>query len=96
MIGSIQDKATQDIFDGLSSKAARRLPVELHRIARRRLDQLNAVKVLSDLKVPPGNRLHALKDDLIGFHSISINDQWRIIFRWVGGNALDVKITDYH
>lgn len=96
MIGSIQDKTTQDIFDGADSKAARSFPKDLHRIARRKLDQLNAAKSLDDLKVPPGNRLHALKNELKGFHSISINDQWRIIFRWAAGNAEDVKITDYH
>ena len=96
MILTIQDKLTQDVFDGLESKAARKFPVGLHKVARRKLDQLNAAHVLDDLKMPPGNRLHALKDDLKGFHSISINGQWRIIFRWLDGNVEDVKITDYH
>jgi proteic killer suppression protein len=96
MIRSIQDKTTQDIFDGADSKAARSFPKDLHLLARRKLDQLNAAKVLDDLKVPPGNRLHALKNEWKGFHSISINDQWRIVFRWTPGNADDVKIIDYH
>ena len=96
MIKSIQDKLTQDIFDGADSKAARRLPGQLHRTARRKLDQLNAAQDLNDLKIPPGNRLHALKDDLKGFHGISANDQWWIIFIWTDGNAEKVKITDYH
>ena len=96
MIRSIKDNATQDNFDGLNSKAARKLPQELHRKARRQLDLLNAVTQVEDLRVPPGNQLEALKGDLKGFHSIRINDQWRIIFRWKDAGAEDVKIVDYH
>lgn len=96
MIKSIKDSTTQDIFDGLSSKEARKLPQELHRKARRQLDLMNAVTRLEDLKVPPGNQLEALKGDLKGFHSIRINDQWRVIFRWKEGDVEDVKIVDYH
>ena len=96
MIRSIKDATTQDIFDGLNSKVARKLPQELHRKARRQLDLINAVTRIEDLKVPPGNQLEALKGDLKGFHSIRINDQWRIIFRWLDGNAEDVRIIDYH
>ena len=96
MIRTIKDSATQDIFDGLNSKAARKLPQELHRKARRQLDLLNAVTRVEDLRVPPGNQLEALKGDLKGFHSIRINDQWRIIFRWKDAGAEDVKIVDYH
>ena len=96
MIRSIKDNITQDIFDGLNSKTARKLPQELHRKARRQLDLLNAVTRVDDLRVPPGNQLEALKGDLKGFHSIRINDQWRIIFRWKDAGAEDVKIVDYH
>ncbi len=87
---------TQDIFDGLNSKAARALPCGLHAKARRQLDLLNSVTRLDDLRVPPGNRLEALHGDLEAFHSIRINQQWRIIFRWERGNAENVQIVDYH
>ncbi len=96
MIRSVKDTTAQNIFDGLNSKAARKLPQELHRKAKRQLDLLNAVTRVEDLKVPPGNQLEALKGTLKGFHSIRIDDQWRIIFRWLDGNAEDVKIIDYH
>ncbi len=62
----------------------------------RRLDYLDSALNLDDLRIPPSNRLHPLKDDLKGYHSISINMKWRIIFIWNDGNAYDVKITDYH
>lgn len=62
----------------------------------RKLDMLNAAHVLDDLKAPPGNRLEALKGDLAGFHSIRINSQWRIIFRWTPSGPEDVEIIDYH
>ncbi len=64
--------------------------------ARRKLGLINRSKTLDDLRIPPGNRLHALKDERLGQHSISINDQWRICFVWRDGNAYDVEITDYH
>ncbi|HTC22557.1 MAG TPA: type II toxin-antitoxin system RelE/ParE family toxin [bacterium] len=96
MIHSIADKLTQDVFDGVNSKAARRFPTELHRKARHKLDLLNAAGALVDLRVPPGNQLEALKGDLKGYFSIRINDQWRVIFKWVENNAEEVRITDYH
>jgi proteic killer suppression protein len=65
-------------------------------VAARRLDMLDYAEVLSDLASPPGNRLEALKGDLLGFHSIRINDQWRIVFRWSDAGPVDVNITDYH
>ena len=65
-------------------------------VARRKLRQLQIAGRLEDLRVPPGNRLEALKDDRKGQHSIRINDQWRICFRWQGGDAFDVEIVDYH
>lgn len=96
MIQSIADRTTQDIFDGINSKPARRLPSELHSKARRLLDMINAAGNINDLRIPPGNRLEALKGDLKGFHSVRINEQWRIIFRWMEGDAHDVQIVDYH
>lgn len=96
MIASFSDKTTRDIYDGINSKQARRLPKELHAKARRLLDQIEAALVLADLEVPPGNRLEALKGNLKGFHSIRINDQWRVIFKWKGAGVEDVQIIDYH
>ena len=81
MIRSIKDKTTRDIFDGINSKQARKIPFQLHQRARDLLDVLNATTKLETLKIPPSNRFHALKDDLMGFYSVSINSQWRIIFR---------------
>lgn len=96
MIQSIADRTTQDIFDGDSSKASRHLPLDLHSKAQRLLDLINAAGNINDLRVPPGNRLEALKGNLKGFHSVRINDQWRVIFRWMEGDAHDVQIVDYH
>ena len=70
--------------------------VNIRQPARRKLLMLHAAKRLTDLKVPPGNRLHQLERDRAGQHSVSINDQWRICFVWIDGDAYDVEITDYH
>jgi proteic killer suppression protein len=96
MISNFADHATEDIFDGKNSKDAARIPANIHRAARKRLLMLNAAIRLDDLKFPPGNQLEALVGDLKGRHSIRINDQWRIVFRWAGSNASDVVIVDYH
>jgi proteic killer suppression protein len=72
------------------------LPIGLAQVARRKLVQLNNAAALSDLAVPPGNRLEALKGDLVGKHSIRINEQWRIVFRWSAAGPDDVEIVDYH
>ncbi|MCX6140146.1 MAG: type II toxin-antitoxin system RelE/ParE family toxin [Candidatus Kapabacteria bacterium] len=96
MITSFSDRATQDVFDGDDTKSARRIPRTLWAVARRKLDLLNASNELLDLIVPAANRLEALKGSLKGFHSIRINDQYRIVFRWNAGNADDVQIIDYH
>ena len=96
MIKSFADDTTQDVYDGSNSKAARKLPMELHPKARRLLDLLDGAGRLDDLRIPPGNRLEALKGVLKGLHSIRINDQWRIVFRWVNGDAEEVRIIDYH
>jgi proteic killer suppression protein len=65
-------------------------------VAARKLDMIDAAAVLTDLKVPPNNKLEVLKGDLQGYYSIRINDQWRIIFKWANNNAYDVRICDYH
>ena len=96
MIINFKSQATQDIYDGISSKEARKIPLTIWKVAQRKLDMINAALNITDLRVPPGNRLEALKGDLEGFHSVRINDQYRIIFRFKDSNAYDVEITDYH
>jgi addiction module HigA family antidote len=96
MIVSFYDRATSDLFNGISSRYVRKLPTQIKESAFYKLDVLNAAQSLDDLRSPPGNRLELLKGDLSQFHSIRINSQWRIIFRWHGGNAHDVQIIDYH
>jgi toxin HigB-1 len=97
MIVSFKNRATEDIFDGLDSKAARKLcPPNLWSIARRKLDQINAIASLDELTIPPGNRLELLKGDRKGQHSIRINQQYRICFTWTQDRAIDVEIVDYH
>lgn len=96
MIVSFANKLAEDLFEDKKSKEVRGFPAELYRKARMKLLYLHDAAELSDLKSPPGNRLEALKGDKSGFHSIRINDQWRLVFRWVGDNAHDVSIEDYH
>jgi len=96
MIQSFGNRATSDLYHGISGSRVRRLPGQIRELALYKLDVLNAAQSLEDLKSPPGNRLEALKGDLAGFHSIRINNQWRIVFRWQGTNAHDVQIIDYH
>ena len=96
MIAGFGDEATEDIFNGENTKASRRIPVEIWKTASRKLDMLNAVHELRDLMVPPANRLETLHGNLAGKHSIRINDQFRIVFRWKDGNAYEVEIKDYH
>jgi proteic killer suppression protein len=93
MIKTFADKETQQVFVKGKSK---RLPPDLIRRAVRRLEFIHWAKGLKDLKVPPSNRLHALKGDREGQYSISISDQWRICFRFSDGDAYDVEIADYH
>jgi proteic killer suppression protein len=93
MIRSFRDKETERVFlRERRTKFAR----PLQRAALRKLLLLDAADVLEDLRVPPGNRLEKLTGDRIGQHSIRINDQWRVCFRWQDGNAHDVEIVDYH
>ena len=96
MTRTLSDDTTRDIWNGVNTKAARRIPRAIWPVVRRKLDQIDAVTRLDDLKVPPGNRLHALKDDLSGFHAVRVNEQYRIVFRFEGADAFDVLCTDYH
>ena len=93
MIKTFRDKETEKIFNRL---VFRKLPQNIQHLARRKLIILDSVAELNALRVPPGNRLEALKGDRKGQHSIRINDQWRICFRWKAGDAYDVEIADYH
>ncbi|MCE2901611.1 MAG: type II toxin-antitoxin system RelE/ParE family toxin [Gemmatimonas sp.] len=97
MIRSFADPATEDLFNGTDSRRARQAcPRALWVVVARKLTQLNRVRDLRELAVPPGNRLEALKGARRGQHSIRINDQHRICFRWEEGHADDVEVTDYH
>ena len=97
MIGSFRDRGSEDVFDGHDSRAARKVcPRSVLRVARRKLDQINRVRELRELAVPPGNRLERLKGDRTSQHSIRINDRYRICFQWEDGYAYEVEITDYH
>jgi len=97
VIRTFADVATEDLFNGLDSRRARRacLPT-LWPVVVRKLTQLNRVRDLRELAIPPGNRLEALRGTRRGQHSIRINDQFRICFRWEEGYADDVEVTDYH
>jgi len=93
MIKSFRNKETEKIF---TRQFSARLPQNIHRAARKKLVILDAAPRLNDLRIPPGNQFEALKGDRKGQHSIRINDQWRICFKWSDGDAYDVEITDYH
>jgi len=93
MIKTFADGHTQSLFE---TSRSRRLPPDITRRAVRKLEYVDLATRLDDLRVPPGNRFHALEGDRKGQYSISVNDQWRICFRFVDGDAYDVEITDYH
>lgn len=93
MIKTFADRRTQDLF--VTGKA-KRFPTNVTKRAIRKLDYVNLATTVEDLRVPPGNRLHILKGSRSGQHSISINDQWRICFQFIDGDAYDVEICDYH
>ena len=97
MIRSFRDTATEDIFNGVNSRTARAAcPQSLWRIATRKLEQLDSVVLLDELRVPPGNRLEALRGDRIGQYSIRVNNQYRICFVWAEDVPAAVEIVDYH
>ena len=93
MIKEFGDKESEKIWTGIRSK---KLPSEIQNIARRKLRMINNAQDVNDLRIPPANRLEKLKGDLKEYHSIRINNQWRIIFQWKNDDAYDVKIVDYH
>jgi proteic killer suppression protein len=93
MIRSFADRETETVWSG---RRSRKLPPDIQAVALRKLRYLNQARVLDDLRVPPGNRLEALKGDRRGQHSIRINGQWRITFVWNDGGADHVEIVDYH
>ena len=93
MIHSFASKETAAIFIGL---AVRRLPLDMQQTARRKLKQLDAARIIDELRIPPGNRLETLKGNRKGQLSIRVNNPWRICFNWEDGNAGDVEIVDYH
>jgi len=93
VIKTFADKRTRELF--VTGRAAR-FPADVSRRAARKLEYIDLATSLDDLSVPPGNRLHALRGDRKGQHAIAVNDQWRVCFRFVDGDAYDVEICDYH
>jgi proteic killer suppression protein len=97
VIASFAGEGTADVFHGVASRRAKGVcPADLWPVARRKLDQLNRVRALTELRIPPGNRLERLRRDREGQHSVRINAQYRICFRWEVGHAYNVEIADYH
>jgi proteic killer suppression protein len=96
MIESFGSRLAEDLFFDRRSRETRAFPPELMRVARRKVLYLHDAAELDDLRVPPGNRLEPLKGRWKGYHSIRINDQWRLVFRWEQGHARDVTVVDYH
>lgn len=93
MIKTFADQRSRDLYE---KGKAKRFPADVTRRAARKLEYVHLAVTLEDLRVPPGNRLHALQGDRRGQHSISINDQWRICFRFEDGDAYEVEVCDYH
>jgi proteic killer suppression protein len=96
VIASFGDAATEALYHGSADRRTRRYPRDVLKTALRKLDMLAAATTLEDLRAPPGNRLEALKGDLVGEHSIRVNDQWRIVFRWTPRGPSGVRLIDYH
>jgi proteic killer suppression protein len=96
MIQSFADKTTADIFQDRNTKDARRLPRTLWRVVQRKLKMLDVAVRVNDLESPPGNRLEALKGHMRGRHSVRVNGQYRVTFRWEDGHAFEVAVEDYH
>ena len=93
MIKSFGDKETEKIWNGIRSK---KLPNEIQEVARRKLRMINNAQDVSDLRIPPANRLEKLKGEFQEYHSIRMNKQWRIIFKWINNDAYEIRIVDYH
>lgn len=93
MIKSFGDKESEKMWNGIRSK---KLPNEIQDVTRRKLRMINNAQDVNDLRIPPANRLERLKGDLQEYYSIRINNQWRIIFKWINNDAYEVRIVDYH
>jgi proteic killer suppression protein len=93
MLKSFGDKISEKIWNGIRSE---KLPNEIQDVARRKLRMIHNAQDVNDLRIPPANRLEKLKGDLKEFYSIRINNQWRIIFKWINNDAYEIKIVDYH
>ncbi len=93
MILTFGDKDTESIWNGIRVK---NMPLDIQNVGRRKLRMLNNSQTITDLRIPPSNRLEKLSGNLDGFYSIRINNQWRIIFHWIDGQSEQVKIVDYH
>lgn len=96
MIVSFASQSAEDIYHGISSKEARRVPQDVWKTACRKLDMLDAAASVGDLLIPPANRIESLKRELKGFYSIRVNDQYRLVFQFQDGNAYEIDIVDYH
>jgi toxin HigB-1 len=96
MIKSFKDKKSEDLYNGINSKEARKIPSSIWNTVARKMDQLNAAVALEDLKAPPGNRLEALSGKFKGLYSVRVNDQYRIVFKWSPEGPESVEVTDYH
>ena len=97
MIKSFSAQGSEDIFDGVNSQAARSCcPRSLWGIVQRKLDQINRVREIGELAIPPGNRLERLRGDRQDQYSIRINERYRICFRWEDGHAYEIEVVDYH
>jgi len=96
VIVSFGDPTTEALFHGTREARSRRIPAGIRAAVLRKLDVLNAASALLDLRAPPGNRLELLHGDRRGFHSIRVNDQWRIVFRWTAVGPERVSLVDYH
>jgi proteic killer suppression protein len=93
MIKSFKDKESEKIWNGFRSK---KLPNEIQDVARRKLRMINNAQDINDLRIPPANRLEKLKGDLQNYYSIRINNQWRIIFKWIHNDSYETEIVDYN
>ena len=96
MIRSFADETTADLFRERNSRAARRVPPDLWRVTQRKLKAIDVAARLDDLTIPAGNRLEKLRGEQAGRHSIRVNDQFRVTFRWEEGDAYEVRVEDYH
>jgi len=96
VIRSFADETTADLFRERNSRAARRVPRDLWRAAQRKMKAIDVAARLDDLTIPSGNRLEKLRGDQVGRHSVRINDQFRVTFRWEDGDAHEVRVEDYH